>query len=66
MPMAQWRKKYPCTHCGSGYGECLTGWVSNLMCCKDCEHPGRWVNEYPYTDEEMIEMQAEARGESSG
>lgn len=35
-----YRAKYPCPNCGTGYISCAEGWVRNLMCCKECSHPG--------------------------
>lgn len=53
----RWRLKHPCEGCGTGYGLCAQGLLLNpsLMCCKSCNHPGRWKPN-PYTAEEVREM----------
>jgi len=55
--MPAWMAKHPCVGCGAGYGQCAQGLVHSMMCCSDCEHPGRWVNE-PYTAEDIAEMRS--------
>jgi len=56
--MPEWRRKHPCAKCGAGYGECLSGLKSNLKCCQECSHPGRWKPN-PYTAEDYEEMKRE-------
>lgn len=53
--MPAWRLKHPCLGCGSGYGECIQGLSIGLMCCGNCDHPGRWAAT-PYSPEDLAEM----------
>ncbi len=50
-----WMSKHPCTGCGRGYGFCGQGWIHSLMCCKDCDHPSRQLDN-PWTSADVIEM----------
>ena len=52
----EWFNKHPCTGCRTGYIECAQGLVLNLMCCKDCEHPGG-LGPDAFTPEEIADMQ---------
>jgi hypothetical protein len=61
MPMPNWMRKHPCTACGTGYGACAQGLVLSMMCCKDCSHPTRWVDE-PWTADDIAEMKVRAEG----
>jgi hypothetical protein len=55
MSAPTWMTKYPCTYCETGYGFCAEGLRHSLMCCANCDHPGRWV-ENPWTADEIVEM----------
>lgn len=57
MSAPKWMGKHPCVACGTGYGACSQGWTRSLMCCEDCDHPGRREPD-PWTDEDYLEMWA--------
>lgn len=47
--------KHPCEGCGAGYVECAQWHEFDAMCCGNCGHPTRWVED-PYTVDEVVEM----------
>jgi hypothetical protein len=51
--------KHPCVACGDGYKFCLQWLSMNMQCCKECDHPGRYETNPPYTPAEIEHMQQE-------
>jgi hypothetical protein len=59
MNKPTYRDKHPCA-CGTGYLDCVAAWKWSLKCCEDCDHPGRWTTNPPYTPDEIADIQRAA------
>jgi len=53
----EYRNRYPCPTCNTGYLDCMSYFTVGLVCCSSCIHPGRFETQTPYTKEELLDMQ---------